>query len=759
MKWKVVKNPRSSSADRSLECLRNDVQQQANNNNNAPNVNKNDNNNNNTSNNNNAGDESKPDNNSPAAKETNRQRESSLIRKPSIVATECINLKSILGLTRQRSETNLSNLGLISTDPRRSRSEVRGVSCDRLTVGYHTAPGKPFENGKTRSSSPPSRSGWLRGRKRERESRNPVKNNQDAFGKTIVTGSSSKRTSSKTRNGDCRTILDGADGKQKNKLCSLELRKSKSSKKNGEDDIIEEEIYCEINNDSNVRGKLLEENKDVAKVANKVIRKKGLAPKPQITTALFKDADVNINPVGRKLCESPVSLNEVAQSMANRKPPRKNQTYNGRNQDRKCENRAMHSVKINNLKNTEKSMVKTKNAINAQSVVAVAEVHQETIPSSINNKIKNVSNHDSVKNTHINNAKVLQHKECVQNQKNAEGGQKDESLPFYIDTPDYSTLESVHCNNDSESTDDVTLSKDDIINCNTDCDESLLETTPSVVSDSAKVPREISLSSILRDSSNESKDAEPKKTVRFEKLDLIEKYKKNKIENSMDTEEDTDASVSESKPLDKTALDVNSNEITPQTVQEDTSPCPENTANEVGSDTNCPNSMTVNVVVRNPSPTPLDAQNEETSTQFVVKKSFVLTIAKQEKGFKSLCATKKPEVIPEPPKIDQQQISVTFLCSGPPSEGWVLPVPGDHQRLRSTSVPPRSLQPAEAVTALPAIRGRSRERRSKERQHCKKNHKARKKDAVFVMPQAVIDELSQVLEKRKPSLDEIPVHP
>lgn len=659
-------------------------------------------------------------------------QESSLVRKPSIVATECINLKSILGLTRQRSETNLSNLGLINTEPRRSRSEVRGVSCDRLTVGYHTAPGNHFENGKTRSSSPPSKTGWLRGRKRERESRNPVKNNEDVFGKTVVTGSNSKRTSSRTRNGDCRTIVDGSDGKHKNKMCStrgsLEPRKCKTSKKGSEEDIIEEELYCEINNDTSVRGKLLEENKEVFKAPAKVLRKKGMAPKPQIPTELFKETngDVNLNPNGEKLCES---LNSVSEVIApHLKPPRKNQTYNGRNLDKRIENRALHSVKINNLKNNEKAFSKTQNSISAQSVIAVAEIHKEAMPTSTNNKNKNIDiDKEIVKNNNINNTnKSSQNKEQLNELQQVELTENDESLPFYIDTPDYSTLDSVNCNSDNLSTEDINLLKDDIINCNTDCDENLLNPLPVIISENSKATQDVSLSSILRDSSNDNKESEPKKTVRFEKLDLIEKYKKNKAENCMDVEDDTDTPVPESKSENQSVLDVNSNNIESPNNKCLLEDCSEKLGNELKIENNCTNNMTVNVVVHNP--TPQEVQTDESSTQFVVKKSFVLTIAKQEKGFKSLCATKKPEVVSESAKADQQQISVTFLCSGPPSEGWVLPPTGDHQRLRSISVPPpRSLQPVEMVTALPAIRGRSRERRSKDRQHCKKNHKTRKK--------------------------------
>lgn len=649
-------------------------------------------------------------------------------------------MKSFLGLSRQRSETNLSSLGLISTEPRRSRSEVRGVSCDRLTIGYHTTPTKPFENGKTRCSSPPLKSGcWIRGRKRERESRNPIKNNLDSHGKTIVTGSNSKRTSSKTRNGsiDCRTIVDGCDNKQKNKICltksTLESRRGKSSKRSGEEDIIEEEVtYSEIEHD-NIRGKLLAENKETPKDANKVIRKKGMAPKPQITTAHFKDTNGDVNSSGRKLNGTINSMNNIPQTEVNCKSPRKNQTYSGRNQDRRAEHRTIQSVKLNNLKNAEKALLKDKNSINSQSVVAIAEIHKEIPLNYDKYENKKDREEEPPKNTDINNSEKIfpNNKESIQDSNQTDD---ERDPPYHIDTPDYSTLESV--NGYSVSTDDITYSKDDIVNCNTDCDESVLDSSTLITSDTTKNVRETSLSSILRDSSNENRggDSEPKKTVRFEKLDLIEKYKKNKSETLMDTEDDADVSIFETKSLVQNHLDVNSNEVVTsdtQSLLEDFSQCSEKHANDSAAQTNCQKGMTVNVLVRNPSPTPQDNQNEESPTQFVVKKSFVITVAKQEMGFKSLCANKKPEVTPENNKTDQQ-ISVTFLCSGPPSEGWVLPSQDNSLRLRSTSVPPRSLQPTtEVMTAVPAMRGRSRERRSKERHHCRKSHKAKKKGKIL----------------------------
>ncbi|GIY21074.1 uncharacterized protein CEXT_46311 [Caerostris extrusa] len=145
--------------------------------------------------------------------------------------------------------------------------------------------------------------------------------------------------------------------------------------------------------------------------------------------------------------------------------------------------------------------------------------------------------------------------------------------------------------------------------------------------------------------------------------------------------------------------------------------------------------MTVNVLIRNPSPELSnnieDAHLDEAQTQLVVKKSIVLTIAKQEKGFKSMCASKKPEVIKvEPPKNDHK-ISVTFLCSDsvenvpPPPPSMSKP---SVLRVRSASESPQNQLKIEVPPPLPPpLRGRSRERRSKDRQHCKKNHKSRKK--------------------------------
>ncbi|GFT51713.1 uncharacterized protein NPIL_539481, partial [Nephila pilipes] len=173
-------------------------------------------------------------------------QDSGFTRKPSLVASDCINLKSFLGLTRQRSEINLSNLGLIGNDTRRSRSEVRGISCDRLTVGYHTPSTIVAGNTQAGNASPPNKSGcWLRGRKKEREARCPLKINTEAIGKTVVTGSS-KRASSKPC--EVRTVVDQSGGSKTKKLTNKnsDSRKGKSNKKGSNENLLEEDIYVEI---------------------------------------------------------------------------------------------------------------------------------------------------------------------------------------------------------------------------------------------------------------------------------------------------------------------------------------------------------------------------------------------------------------------------------------------------------------------------------------------------------------------------------
>ncbi|XP_035224757.1 uncharacterized protein LOC118197364 isoform X2 [Stegodyphus dumicola] len=761
MKWKVVKNPRCSSAE-SLECMKNDV---------APTA-KSDSTNNN-----------EPEKQDPGTtKENTKQQESGLTRKPSIVASDCINLKSFLGLTRQRSEINLSTLGLINTEPRRSRSEVRGTSCDRLAIGYHTAPLKTAENGKTRSSSPPPKSGgWLRGRKRERESRNPLKNNLEVFGKTIVTGSGNKRTNSKSR-----TIVDGSDGSKPKE--SPSNRKSKSNKKNcDENTIIEDVIYSEIGND-NVQAKLLDENRDVYKEPIKVVKKKGMAPKPQTATALFKETnrDVNLNPNGIK-ANGHISCFDEKSLPPFSKPPRKGQTCKGRNQEKKYDNRNSQTVKYNNQKNSETALLNSKNKANSSKALAtVAEIHKDSIYAS--------SDHETKKRNLDHNKKEEASSENVVNEplENSSLSQtldkekvEEQTEPFYIDTPDYSTLDSENGNGKCLSLEE-SFTHNDLKNTNTELEnQKNSDNKPAdsillpVNSEDSKPDREISLSSILRDSTNDSKhsDAEPKKVVRFEKLDLIEKYKRNKAESNKDTEDDTESSICDDQPLTKYKLDVNSNEILPSDLNnsiEDSTKSSEKLNTDNRGSLESPKQPPpisaaqqelsqngTSILVRNCSPVvPLtdsvpSTPTTDAQTQFVVKKSFVITIAKQEKGFKSLCANKKSEINNFDQSKNDHQISVTFLCSGPSSESWVDGTQENIIRLRSMSVPPQRQEEPEILTELPSIRGRSRERRSKERQYCKKNHKLRKKDAAFHMPQVVIDELSQVLEKRKPFLDEV----
>ncbi|GIY21078.1 uncharacterized protein CEXT_46331 [Caerostris extrusa] len=178
-------------------------------------------------------------------KET-KQQDSSFTRKPSLVASECLNLKSFLGLTRQRSEINLSNLGLIGSETRRSRSEVRGISCDRLTIGYHTpstAAGSTQQQ--AGNASPPNKSGcWLRGRRKEREVRCPLKISADVIGKTVVTGSNNKRTNSKSC--DTRTVADQSGGSKTKKPSSKLNTKGKSNKKGSSENLLDEDIYVEI---------------------------------------------------------------------------------------------------------------------------------------------------------------------------------------------------------------------------------------------------------------------------------------------------------------------------------------------------------------------------------------------------------------------------------------------------------------------------------------------------------------------------------
>ncbi|GFY59462.1 uncharacterized protein TNIN_243741 [Trichonephila inaurata madagascariensis] len=731
-----------------------------------------------------------------------KRRDSGFTRKPSLVASDCINLKNFLGLTRQRSEINLSNLGLIGNDSRRSRSEVRGISCDRLTIGYHTPSATVAANPQAGNASPPNKSGcWLRGRKKEREVRCPLKISADVIGKTIVTGSS-KRASSKPC--ETRTVADQSGGSKSKKpsIKNSDTRKGKSNKKGSNENLLEEDIYAEIGHICPPKEKLLKENKTAVKGPVKASRKKGQAPKPQVANLNIKDSnyDVNLNPNGLERKDSSNCFNEKKNS-PQIKPSRRVQSGMGKIDEKQSDNRITPTVKPNNLKNSE-SFLTVKNKINSDSVsqVTVAEVHKNMENDCTVEKKKNsgdIPDNSSAEvkqpsDTQEYNIKASSNSDYQEFTKEKERMEEIEIEipPYRIDTPDYSTLESVVDKNQKDELPDksIPVKKED-----TSPDkEDLNSTINGLSSETLKLAIESTISSILRDSSGDSKYAEielaPKKMVRFEKLDLIETYKKNKAESVKDSDEDSIISVSDKKNPTKKLLDVNSNEIptyelgkvklspidsTETDVSEkltcSSSDCLSEASSSSFAETECSQKdMTVNVLIRNPSPDLQpsnnvdDSQTDETQAQLVVKKSIVLTVAKQEKGFKSLCANKKPETVPEPPppKSDHK-ISVTFLCSDPPEPPPYALKPKVVTKdgtvcLQSISVPPQNHVKIEVPPPLPPpMRGRSKERRSKDRQHCKKNHKSRKKNKedAFHMPQAVIDELSQVLEKRKPSLD------
>ncbi|GIY35071.1 hypothetical protein CDAR_79812 [Caerostris darwini] len=725
--------------------------------------------------------------------------DSSFTRKPSLVASECLNLKSFLGLTRQRSEINLSNLGLIGSETRRSRSEVRGISCDRLTIGYHTPSTTAGTTQQAGNTSPPNKSGcWLRGRKKEREVRCPLKISADVIGKTVVTGSNNKRTNSKSC--DTRTVADQSGGSKTKKPSSKLNTKGKSNKKGSNENLLDEDIYVEIGHLGQQKEKLLKDNKAVVKGPTKASRKKGQAPKPNVNLK-ESNCDVNLNPNGVK--DNGNCFVEKKNS-PHIKPTRKLQSGSGKNEEKQTDNRIVQTSKINNMKNSE-AFLTVKNKINSDSSthVTVAEIHKNM---TCDSKIEKKKNSEDFRNNNLNeNIKPLEIPVAEHNAAATSNSSNDpefavekermeeveiEIPPFRIDTPDYSTLESVFEKNQNDVIPDkhlsVTSNKD--VTCLDNGDINYYNIN-NLSSDTIKLDVENSISSILRDSSGDSKYSEveliPKKMVRFEKLDLIETYKKNKAESVKDSDEDSIISVSDKKPSANTLLDVNSNEIMPynndlgklkvesphltdaevlEKLIGSSSDCVSVSSSTSSTEMDCSQKdMTVNVLIRNPSPELSnnieDAHLDEAQTQLVVKKSIVLTIAKQEKGFQSMCASKKPEAIKiEPPKNDHK-ISVTFLCSDsvenvpPPPPSMSKP---SVLRVRSASESPQNQLKIEVPPPLPPpLRGRSRERRSKDRQHCKKNHKSRKKNKedAFHMPQAVIDELSQVLEKRKPSLD------
>ncbi|GFX81807.1 uncharacterized protein TNCV_2570081 [Trichonephila clavipes] len=674
--------------------------------------------------------------------------DSGFTRKPSLVASDCINLKNFLGLTRQRSEINLSNLGLIGNESRRSRSEVRGISCDRLTIGYHTPSATVAGNTQAGNASPPNKSGcWLRGRKKEREVRCPLKISADVIGKTIVTGSS-KRASSKPC--ETRTVADQSGGSKSKKpsIKNSDTRKGKSNKKGSNENLLEEDIYAEIGHICPPKEKLLKENKTAVKGPVKASRKKGQAPKPQVANLNIKDSnyDVNLNPNGMERKDSSNCFNEKKNS-PQIKPSRRVQSGMGKIDEKQSDNRITPTVKPNNLKNSE-SFLTVKNKINSDSVaqVTVAEVH------------KNMDN------------------DCtIEKKKNSDdipdNSSADVKLPS--DTQEY----NIKASNKSIPVKKEETSPDK---------EDLNSTINGLSSETLKLAIESTISSILRDSSGDSKYAEielaPKKMVRFEKLDLIETYKKNKAESVKDSDEDSIISVSDKKNPTKKILDVNSNEIpTYELGKVKLSPI-DSTETDVSEKLTCSSSdclsessssftetecsqkdMTVNVLIRNPSPdlqpsnNADDSQTDEMQAQLVVKKSIVLTVAKQEKGFKSLCANKKPETVPEPPppKSDHK-ISVTFLCSDPPEpppyelkpkvvtkDGTVC--------LQSISVPPQNHVKIEVPPPLPPpMRGRSKERRSKDRQHCKKNHKSRKKNKEDLSEESFLEiDLKKSVKEKK----------
>ncbi|CAL1281050.1 unnamed protein product, partial [Larinioides sclopetarius] len=679
-------------------------------------------------------------------------QDSGLTRKPSLVASDCINLKSFLGLTRQRSEINLSNLGLIGSETRRSRSEVRGISCDRLTIGYHTPSAPSVVNGQPGNSSPPNKSGcWLRGRRKEREPRCPVKvSNSDIIGKTVVTGSSTKRTGSKSC--EARTVADQSGG-SKTKKSSIKLpsesRKSKSNKKGSSENLLDEDIYAEIGHINHQKERPSKENKLAVKGPAKHTRKKGQAPKPQIPNPNIKESncDVNLNPNGFETKEIGNCFVEKKNS-PQIKPSRKIQSANVKNDEKHADNRTNQTAKINNLKNSE-ALLTVKNKINLDSntQITVAEVHKNVTSDYAVGKKKNSEdshncnpfenpNPSDIPERNAKTTAYTNDQECSKEKERLEEIEI-EIPPYRIDTPDYSTLESVFEKNQSEISPDKCAPATNNKDGSTLDSETLNYAINDVLSGAIKATEENTISSILRDSSGENKYSEnelsAKKMVRFEKLDLIETYKKNKAESVKDSDEDSVISVSDKKNPVKKILDVNSNEINPyelgklrlessnssevetyEKLTSSSSDCFSESSAASTTETEYSQKDIVNVLVRNPSPDSQlsngtdDNQTEETQTQLVVKKSIVLTIAKQEKGFKSMCANKKPEVVkvepPPPPKIDHK-ISVTFLCSDsvenvpPPPPN--IPPPPNVLRMRSSSVSPENHLKIEVPPPLP----------------------------------------------------------
>ncbi|KAG8198882.1 hypothetical protein JTE90_015096 [Oedothorax gibbosus] len=747
MKWKVARNPRCVSADRSLECLRNKDSL----------VGISD------SNNNQCKEETPNDN------ETNsKQQETGFTRKPSLKTTECINLKSFLGLSRQRSDTNLTNLGLTNNESRRSRSEVRGISCDRLTIGYHTPSLEPSQGAPVPPPGVAKASGWLRGRKKEREARS----NAEIGGKTVVTGT--RRTNSI----NARTIADQSCGvllKNVTRLPSEGRGSIPQSGGNSTENVVEEDIYMEMG-----QPKM---NEVKSKVPPKPGRKKCQAPKPQPPNVSLKESncDVNLNPNGH---DGNVGTNYFIEKKMSPmvKPARKlhSMNGNGKHEEKNLDNRTAPTVKLNNLKNSE-TFLTVKNKIHSDSntYITVAEIHKHTVSECETDSTNKLA--EILENQINENKKAL----CDFNQKTdiskcskinqpISNNNISEEIPAYhIDTPDYSTLESVVDNNKlpTEIPVNILKNKTSSLNDLIDCISLNYSST-----EPGKRLVQGTLSSILRDSSNDL-EFTPKKVVRFEKLDLIETYRKNKADGLKDSDEESIASNSEKKNCKDKILDVNSNEVVSSETEKITisqsndvsdktssssSDCVSESSAVSSTESECvQKALAINLLIKNTASeihaVNGEPQNEETQ-QSVVKKSFVLTVAKQEKGFKSLCANKKLDLAnTEPPKVDKtiadHKISVTFLCAEAPPVDIVKNEPHiSVVRLRSISVPPGNLLNPDTAHVQPVARGRSRERRCKSHHH-KKNHKSKKKDSSHHMPQAVIDELSQVLEKRKPSLD------
>lgn len=653
-----------------------------------------------------------------------------------------MNLKSILGLSRQRSETNLTNIGLTNNDSRRSRSEVRGISCDRLTIGYHTPSLEPPQGAPAPLHGVDKTSGWFRGRKKERE----VRGNAETSGKTVVTGT--RRTNST----NARTIADQSCGVLLKNVTRLPSEGRGSNAQNAEN-IVEEDIYVEMGQPK--------VNEVKSRVPPKPGRKKCQAPKPLTPNVPLKESncDVNLNPNGHDSKSTNYFIEKKMSPMV--KPARKLNSVNGKHEDKNLDNRTTPTVKLNNFKNSE-TFLTVKNKINSDvnTYITVAEIHKHSVPESETDSTNKLA--EIIDNQINENKKAL----CESNQKTeitscskinnpiSNNNTSEEIFPYHIDTPDYSTLESVIDNNKQfneipqpNTLKNKTSSLNDLIDC-ISLNYSSTETEKRLVQGT--------LSSILRDSSNDL-EFTPKKMVRFEKLDLIETYKKNKADGLKDSDEDSIASNSEKINCKNKMLDVNSNEIVSPEAEKNAISQPNVASETVVSDKIASSSsdcfsessaaslaesecvqkaVAVNVLIKNPASeihvVNDEPQNDETQ-QSVVKKSFVLTVAKQEKGFKSLCANKKLDLVhSEPPKTNKKiadhKISVTFLCTEAPPEEVLKSEPHvSVLRLRSISVPPGNLLQPDTVLVEPVARGRSRERRCKDRHHHKKNHKSKKK--------------------------------